>query len=105
MGACDWRVAEEGISQGEKTLLVAAGVRRARLHDARHTAATLLLAQHITARVVMEILGHSTMRSPQNVYGHVMPEAVTKATTALADVLWAPEATTLAPRRARRNVR
>jgi site-specific recombinase XerD len=30
-----------------------------RVHDARHTAATLLLAQGVDQRVVMEILGHS----------------------------------------------
>src|SRR3954454_23733528 len=42
-----------------KALLKAAGVRDARLHDARHTAATLLLQQGVPARVVMEILGHS----------------------------------------------
>ena len=41
-------------------LLDAAGVRRARLHDARHTAATLLLIQGVPARVVMQILGHSS---------------------------------------------
>lgn len=40
-------------------LLEDAGVRRARLHDARHTAATLLLIQGVPARVVMQILGHS----------------------------------------------
>lgn len=81
-----------------RDLLAAAGVRHARLHDARHTAATLLLAQGIPARVVMEILGHSTVAVTQNIYGHVMPEAVTAATTAVADVLFAPEATTVAPR-------
>jgi len=40
-------------------LLKAAGVRDARVHDARHTAATLLPAQGVDQRVVMEILGHS----------------------------------------------
>ena len=40
-------------------LLAAAGVRKARLHDARHTAATLLLQQGVSPRVAMEILGHS----------------------------------------------
>ena len=34
-------------------LLTAAGVRPARLHDARHTAATPLLQQGVAARVVM----------------------------------------------------
>ena len=40
-------------------LLRTAGVPAARLHDARHTAATLLLAHGVPARVVMELLGHS----------------------------------------------
>src|ERR1022692_9982 len=39
-------------------LLTAAGVREARVHDARHTAATLLLEQGIDIRVVQQILGH-----------------------------------------------
>jgi integrase len=82
-----------------KALLARAGVRDARLHDARHTAATLLLAQGVPARVVMEILGHSTIAVTQNVYAHVMPEAVSAATSAVSDVLFPPEATTLAPRR------
>jgi integrase len=42
-----------------RALLKAAKVRDARLHDARHTAATPLLAQGVDQRVVMEILGHS----------------------------------------------
>ena len=72
----------------------------ARLHDARHTAATMLLAQGVPARVVMEILGHSTIAVTQNIYGHVMPEAVSAATAAVADLLWSePMATTVAPQR------
>ncbi|SQD95676.1 hypothetical protein FMEAI12_3280026 [Parafrankia sp. Ea1.12] len=38
-------------------LLSQAGVRAARLHDARHTMASLLLAQGVHPRVVMEING------------------------------------------------
>lgn len=96
-----------------KALLGQAGVRDARVHDARHTAATLLLAQHVPPRVVMEVLGHSTIAVTLNIYGHVMPEVVTAATSAVADVLWATstppaeapsaaQATTLAPRRTSR---
>jgi integrase len=40
-----------------KALLKAAGIRDARLHDARHTAATLLLQQGVPARVVMKSSG------------------------------------------------
>jgi integrase len=46
-----------------KELLAAAGVRDARLHDARHTAATVLLILGIPDRAVMAIMGwsHSAM--------------------------------------------
>jgi integrase len=46
-----------------KDLLRDAGVRDARLHDARHTAATVLLILGVPERAVMEIMGwsHSTM--------------------------------------------
>lgn len=40
-------------------LLERAGVRHVRLHDGRHTAATLLLSEGVHPRVVMELLGHS----------------------------------------------
>ena len=40
-------------------LLDQAHVDRRRFHDLEHSCATLLQAQGVTARVVMEILGHS----------------------------------------------
>ena len=42
-------------------LIAKARVRRIRFHDLRHTCASLLLAQNVPARVVMEILGHSQL--------------------------------------------
>ncbi|MDO8616866.1 MAG: tyrosine-type recombinase/integrase [Dehalococcoidia bacterium] len=54
--------------------LAALGLPRQRFHDLRHAAATFLLAQGVPLRVVMEILGHSTITTTANVYGHVLPE-------------------------------
>ena len=54
-------------------LLQKAGVRHVRLHDGRHTAATLLLSENVHPRVVMELLGHSQMRTTMDIYSHVMP--------------------------------
>ncbi|MEV5210220.1 tyrosine-type recombinase/integrase [Micromonospora sp. NPDC053740] len=86
-----------------KTLLVAANVRceevagvggsarlvpKVRLHDLRHTAATLLLAQGVPARVLMELLGHSQIGVTMNIYSHVMPTQLVQAADAMENVLW-----------------
>jgi integrase len=42
-----------------KALLRAAGVREARLHDARHTAANTLLRMGLPERAVMDVMGWS----------------------------------------------
>jgi site-specific recombinase XerD len=44
-----------------KNLLKAAGLRDARPHDARHTAAALLLEQGVDIRVVQELLGNASL--------------------------------------------
>ena len=54
-------------------LIARAGVRTIRLHDLRHTCATLLLARGVSPRVVMDILGHSQIAVTMNIYGHVIP--------------------------------
>jgi integrase len=43
-----------------KALLQRAGVRHARLHDGRHTAATVLLVLGVPERTVMSIMGWSS---------------------------------------------
>ena len=71
-----------------KQLLVDAGVRDARLHDARHTAATLLLSQGVPARVAMEILGHSQISLTLGTYSHVVPELQRDAAEKVGRALW-----------------
>jgi integrase len=51
-----------------------AGLPKIRLHDLRHTAATLLLAAGKPAKVVSERLGHSGTAITQDLYQHVTPE-------------------------------
>jgi site-specific recombinase XerD len=70
-----------------RTLLKAAGIRQVRVHDARHTAATLLLAQGVDQRVVMEILGHSQI-SMTSKYAHVLPQVMTDAAERIGRALW-----------------
>lgn len=69
-----------------------AGVTHHRLYDARHTAATLLLAAGVHPRVVMEILGHSSYRLTMDTYGHAVPQAVSEGAAALDRALSASSA-------------
>ena len=58
-----------------KRHLSRAGLPEMRFHDLRHSCASLLVAQGVHPRVVMEILGHSTITLTMNTYSHVLPQA------------------------------
>ena len=70
-----------------KRLLSRAGVRDVRLHDARHTAATLLLAQGVDVRIVMQLLGHSQISMTMH-YTHAVPELAREAAARMNAALW-----------------
>jgi integrase len=50
-----------------------AGLPRQRFHDLRHACASLLLAQGVNPRTVMDVLGHSQISLTLNTYSHVFP--------------------------------
>lgn len=54
-------------------LLAEANLPRIRFHDLRHTAATLLLAQGVSPRTIMETLGHSQISLTMDTYSHALP--------------------------------
>ena len=54
-----------------RQLLARAGLPRLRFHDARHSAATLMLEAGTNPKVVAERLGHSTPTITLQVYSHV----------------------------------
>lgn len=61
------------MSQTVTRLQRAAGVPAIRLHDLRHTHATLMLKHGVPLKVVSERLGHSTPAFTMAVYQHVLP--------------------------------
>ena len=69
-------------------LLARIGLPKRRFHDLRHSCASLLLAQNVAPRVVMEILGHSQISLTMNTYTHVLPHLRREA-AAHMDVLLA----------------
>lgn len=48
------------------------GMPHVRLHDLRHTAATLLLQRGVHPKVVQEMLGHSSIAMTMDIYSHVL---------------------------------
>ncbi|MHB1488739.1 MAG: site-specific integrase [Acidimicrobiales bacterium] len=63
----------EHLSRRFCKLAARAGLRPIRLHDLRHTAASLMLAAGEAPKVVAEILGHSSPTITLTTYQHLMP--------------------------------
>ena len=72
-----------------KTLLRTANVRKARLHDARHTAATMLLVLRVPLPAVMEIMGWSDASIAKR-YMHVPAEFLAAIAEQVGGFVWAP---------------
>ncbi|WSG19572.1 tyrosine-type recombinase/integrase [Nonomuraea sp. NBC_01738] len=70
-----------------KAILKQADVRDARVHDARHTAATLLIEQGVHIRVVQEILGHTRVTTTER-YTHVATLQMKDASDRMDSALW-----------------
>lgn len=70
-----------------KTFLKESSVPEVRVHDARHTAATVLLLMGVDGRVVMDILGWS-QASMLKRYQHVLDDMKRKAADAMTAALW-----------------
>lgn len=64
-----------------------AGLPQRRFHDLRHSCATLLLVQGVSARVVMDVLGHSQIALTMNTYSHVIPELKRHAADRMEDLI------------------
>jgi integrase len=61
------------ISRVFKIIVSKAGLKPIRLHDLRHTHATLMLKAGIHPKVVSERLGHANIGITMDIYSHVLP--------------------------------
>jgi integrase len=73
-----------------KSLLTEAEVRDARLHDARHTAATVLLLLGVPLPAVMEIMGWSNSKVAKR-YSHVTATIQNSIAAQVNTLLWGAE--------------
>lgn len=66
-----------------KALLGKAGMRSARIHDMRHTFASLLLSDGESPVYVKEQLGHASIQMTVDIYGHLIPSSNREAVNRL----------------------
>jgi integrase len=65
-----------------------AALPRIRLHDLRHTWASLALGAGVPLKVVSEILGRGNIAVTADLYSHVAPGMMEEATTAVAGLIF-----------------
>jgi integrase len=61
---------------------------RVRVHDLRHTCATLLLSARVNPKVVSEMLGHSSVAVTLDIYSHCIPDMQSDAAAVMGQLLW-----------------
>jgi len=66
-------IEEARLSRTYRADLERAQLPRIRLHDLRHTAATLLIESGVNIKAVQAALGHSTIAVTMDIYAHVTP--------------------------------
>ena len=66
-------------------ILKKAGIGNVRIHDLRHTCATLLMLSGVHPKVVQEILGHGNINVTLGTYSHTMPSMKRAAADSIGD--------------------
>lgn len=79
--------AQETLRKMHARICKAADVPIIRMHDLRHTAATLLLRRGVPAKVVSEILGHASISTTLDIYSHVDVTMQRGATDILGEIV------------------
>ena len=69
----------------------AAGVPDVRVHDLRHTAASLWLAAGADPKVVQRVLGHATAAMTMDLYGHLVDASLWQAARLIGGTTGASE--------------
>jgi integrase len=69
-----------------------AGLRRSRLDDLRHTAASVWLGAGADPKVVQRVLGHATASMTMDLYGHLVDANLWQAAQLVGDISGTREA-------------
>jgi integrase len=80
-------LAQQTASNQHRALCTRAGVPVIRQHDLRHVAATLLIELGVPLKVVSDMLGHASVATTADIYGHPGIEIQRDAVTKLGDAI------------------
>ncbi|MBI4303956.1 MAG: site-specific integrase [Chloroflexi bacterium] len=78
------------ISHAWTKLASRTGLKGVRLHDARHSHASLMLKQGVHPKIVQERLGHASIQITLDTYSHVAPGLQQAAANRFDDIVIAP---------------
>ena len=53
------------------------------VHEARHTAASIMIAAGVDLKALSEFLGHASITTTLDRYGHLLPGSIAEATSLL----------------------
>lgn len=70
-----------------KSMLFSSKLPNIRFHDLRHTNATLMLRNHIPAKIVSSMLGHANISVTLDIYSHVLTDMQTPAVDVIEKLL------------------
>jgi len=78
-------------SVGWSAATAAVGLRGFRVHDLRHTAASVWLGARADPKVVPRVLGHATAAMTMDLYGHLVDDNLRQAARSVGGILGASE--------------
>ncbi|MFC1914893.1 site-specific integrase [Chloroflexota bacterium] len=81
----------DSVSQAWRNLVRRAGLKDIRLHDARHTHASIMLKQGVHPKIVQERLGHASIQITLDTYSHVVPGLQQAAANHFDDIVVSAE--------------
>jgi integrase len=82
----DHPLAERSIDRYFSNAIKLAEIKRIRIHDLRHSCASLLIAEGVSIVAVGKRLGHKDIEETLNTYSHLMPSDNSKMISVLNDI-------------------
>jgi len=82
--------AQNTVRKAFNVMLKKAGLRKIRFHDGRHSYASLLISNGVSLAYIRDQLGHSSIKTTVDIYGHLIPRSMQHVVNELDDAATTP---------------